>query len=125
MPKNKFFVAAFNHLLAFPNTNTYRRFEEEGRLISPKWWLEKNYTYGTISYNPKLLTTDELRELCREYKTKFFTFKSIFKRWIALLKRNKNIMLHFVFWYMNILLHFEVDKRIGIPVGHNLDEEYK
>ena len=123
--KHKFFVAAFNHLLAFPNTNTYKRFEEEKRLISPKWWLEDNYTYGTISYEPKLLTADELRELCREYKKKFFKIGFIFKRWFALVKRNKNPMLHFVYWYMNMLLHFEVDKRIGIPVGHNLDEEYK
>ena len=34
-------------------------------------------------------------------------------------------MLHLVYWYMNILLHFEVDKRIGIPVGHNLDQVKK
>ncbi|MEE3343226.1 MAG: radical SAM protein [Bacilli bacterium] len=123
--KHKFFVAAFNHLLAFPNTNTYKRFEEEKRLISPKWWLEDNYTYGTISYQPKLVTAHELKELCREYKKKFFTIGFIFKRWIALIKRNKNPIIHVIYWYMNILLHFEVDKRIGIPIGKNLDEKIK
>ena len=34
--KHKFFVSAFNHLLAFPNTNTYRRFEEEKRLMEER-----------------------------------------------------------------------------------------
>jgi radical SAM superfamily enzyme YgiQ (UPF0313 family) len=120
-----FYVAAFNHLLAFPNTETYKRFEQEGRLLSPRWWLEDNYRYGTISFRPARLSPDELSALCAKYKHKFYTFRSILKRLPALCARTKNIKLHAAYWFINILFHFEVDKRLGIPLGKFLDEAKK
>ena len=120
-----FFVVAFNHLLAFPNTPTYARLAEQGRLISPKWWMEPAYHYGTISFSPGRVTPDGLTELCREYKRKYYTFGSILRRVPALLSRTRSPMLHIAYWYINVLFHFEVDKRLGIPVGHNLDEARK
>jgi len=120
--RHRFFVTAFNHLLAFPNTETYKRFEEEGRLLSPRWWLENDYRYGTISFNPARITPDELSSLCGKYKHKFYTFRSILHRLPALWKRTRNPKLHAAYWFINILFHFEVDKRLGIPLGKNLDE---
>jgi len=120
--RHRFFVAAFNHLLAFPNTTTYNRFEQEGRLLSPRWWLEDDYRYGTISFHPARVTPDELRVLCGKYKHRFYTFCSILRRVPALWARTKNIKLHAVYWAINVLFHFEVDKRLGIPLGKNLDE---
>ncbi len=123
--KHQFFVVAFNHLLAFPNTDTYNQFKKDGRLISDKWWLQEGYTFGTISFIPKLLSPEQLRFYCKEYKKKFFKFGSIFKRGFTLLKRTRNPMIIFAYWFINILFHFEVDKRAGIPVGENLEEELK
>jgi len=120
--RHRFFVTAFNHLLAFPNTATYSRFEQEGRLVSPRWWLEDDYRYGTISFRPARVTPDELSALCRKYKYKFYTLRSILRRVPALLVRTKNLKLHAAYWFINILFHFEVDKRLGIPLGKNLDE---
>lgn len=123
--KHQFFITAFNHLLAFPNTKTYEEFKESGRLISDKWWLQEGYTFGTISFKPKQLTPEQLKDYCKIYKKKFFKFRSIFKRGRTLFKRTKNFMINFMFWGMNILFHFEVDKRSGIPVGENLEENKK
>ena len=123
--KHQFFVTAFNHLLAFPNTKTYDRFQSEGRLYHDKWWLENGYTFGTISFRPKLMTDKQLAYYCKEYKKKYYTFQSIFRRGITLFQRNKNPIINLIYWYQNILFHFEVDKRYGIPVGCNLDEEKK
>ena len=123
--RHRFFVTAFNHLLAFPNTETYGRFEREGRLLSHRWWLEGGYTYGTISFSPALVTPERLSALCREYKRRFYTFPSILRRAPALLGRTKNPMMHFAYWFINTLFHFEVDKRLGIPLGENLDEAGK
>jgi hypothetical protein len=39
--------------------------------------------------------------------------------------RTKNLKLHAVYWFINIRFHFEVDKRLGIPLGKNLDEVKK
>lgn len=123
--RHRFFVTAFNHLLAFPNTETYNRIERDGRLLSPKWWLENGYSYGTISFKPARIAPEELSALCGKYKHKFYRFGSIFRRLPALWSRTKNPMLHIAYWYINILFHFEVDKRLGIPVGENLDEVKK
>lgn len=123
--KHQFYITAFNHLLAFPNTETYERFKREGRLHNERWWLSEGYTFGTISFKPKLISDQELKRLCKLYKTKFFTFGSIFKRGITLFKRTKNPLINLIFWQMNILFHFEVDKRAGIPIGENLDERKK
>ena len=123
--RHRFFVTAFNHLLAFPNTETYNRFEREGRLLSPRWWLEDDYRYGTISFRPALIAPDELSALCGKYKHKFYAFRSIFRRVPALWARTKNIKLHVAYWFINILFYFEVDKRLGIPLGKNLDEVKK
>ena len=119
--KHEFFVIAFNHLLTFPNTETYNRFKKKNRLICDKWWLQEGYTFGTISFVPKLVTADELSGLCRKYKKEFFRFGSIFKRGMVCFKRTKNPLINFAYWFINILFHFEVDKRIGIPVGENMD----
>lgn len=123
--KHEFFVIAFNHLLTFPNTPTYKEFQEQGRLICDKWWLQDGYTFGTISFVPKQVTAEELRALCRKYKKKFFKFGSIFSRGFTCFKRTKKPLINFAYWYINILFHFEVDKRIGIPVGENLEETRK
>lgn len=123
--KHQFFITAFNHLLAFPNTKTYMDFRDSGRLLTDKWWLQEGYTFGTISFSPTHMTPEALRNYCKVYKKKFFTFRSIFKRGITLFKRTKNFMINFAFWFMNILFHFEVDKRSGIPVGENLEEAKK
>lgn len=123
--RHQFFVTAYNHLLAFPGTDTYRRFETDNRLVHKQWWLQDGYTFGTISYEPKLLSAKELSELCKNYKTKFFTFRSIIKRAATLRERTKRGYITFAYWVTNLLLHFEVDKRYGIPVGENLDEVHK
>jgi len=64
--KHKFYVVAYNHLLAFPNTKTYQYFESEQRLLNKKWWLADGYTFGNISYRPNLVSNEELQNLCME-----------------------------------------------------------
>lgn len=123
--KHAFFITAFNHLLAFPGTETYRQFEQEGRLLSDKWWLEEGYTFGTISFKPRQLTPEQLRALCKAYKKKFFNFRSIWRRGLILHQRTKKRKVRLVYWLMNLLFHFEVDKRFGIPLGGHLDESRK
>lgn len=123
--RHQFFVAAFNHLLAFPGTETFDRYRREGRLFDDHWWLRDDYTFGTISFSPKRITDNELRQLCRLYKKKYYTLPSIVKRGLTLWLRTQKPLIHLVYWYQNILFHFEVDKRYGIPVGMNLDEPKK
>lgn len=123
--KHQFFVVAFNHLLIFPNTKTYESFKADGRLISEKWWLEKGYTFGTVTFNPKQMTSDHLRACCKDYRKKYFRFGSIWRRGGTMHKRSKGFLINFAYWAINIIFHFEIDKRFGIPIGENLEEKKK
>ena len=123
--KHQFFVAAYNHLLAFPGTETYERIHREGRLIYPKWWMEDEYCYGMIPYRPKLLDAAQIGQLCKRYKKEFFKLSSIFIRSKALKKRTNRRFISFTFWVANLMLFMEVDKRFGIQLGGYLDEKKK
>ena len=123
--RHRFFVIAFNHLLIFPITKTYESFKAENRLISEQWWLQSGYTFGTITFTPKQLTPEQLRDLCKKYKKEFFRFGSIFRRGWTMLRRARGLRINFAYWFINILFHFEVDKRSGIPIGENLEESKK
>ena len=123
--KHQFFVVAFNHLLIFPNTRTYASFKADDRLLSEQWWLQSGYTFGTVTFNPKQITSEHLRACCKGYRTQYFSFKSIFKRGRTMHKRSKGFLINFAYWAINIIFHFEIDKRFGIPIGENLEEKKK
>ena len=123
--KHQFFVVAFNHLLIFPNTKTYESFKADGRLISERWWLENGYTFGTVTFNPKQITSEHLRACCKSYRKQYFSFGSILKRGRTMRKRSKGFLINFAYWVTNIMFHFEIDKRFGIPIGENLEEKKK
>lgn len=123
--KHEFFVVAFNHLLIFPSTKTYEHFKSEDRLISENWWLQEGYTFGTVTFTPKQMTPEELRGYCKQYRKEYFSFPSIWKRGRTMLRRSRRGLMNLAYWIINILFHFEIDKRSGIPVGDNLEEEKK
>lgn len=123
--KHQFFVAAFNHLLIFPGTKTYQSFKSDNRLVSEQWWLQDGYTFGTVTFTPKQITPEDLRRYCKEYKNDFFRFGSIWKRGMTLRKRTRGFWINFAYWVINIIFHFEVDRRVGIPIGENLEEKKK
>lgn len=121
--KHQFFVVAFNHLLIFPSTKTYEVFKTDNRLISERWWLEEGYTFGTITFTPKQLSPEQLRMFCKQYKKTFFKFRSIFRRGATMFSRSHRPLINLAYWVINVLFHFEVDRRAGIPIGDNLEEK--
>ena len=40
-------------------------------------------------------------------------------------KRSKGFLINFAYWAINMIFHFEIDKRFGIPIGENLEEKKK
>ena len=123
--KHQFFVIALNHLLIFPSTKTYESFKADNRLIAEQWWLQEGYTFGTVTFNPKQMTPEELRKYCRDYRKEYFKFSSIFKRGCTLFKRTKGFLINLAYWVMNVTFHFEIDRRVGIPIGDNLEDDDK
>lgn len=119
--KHNFYTAAFNHLLPFPNTPLYDRLKAENRLIYDKWWLAENYNYGELAFNPKLLSAEELSRLCRNARKEFSSPKTVLSRGFASLGRTSPLMWG-LFWGMNLRLGDEIDQKMNVPIGENLDE---
>lgn len=73
-------IANFNPLTPTPGTPLYDRLLREGRMISPKWWLDPNYRYGAPIFVPKAMSPEEFAQKCFEAKQSFYSWTSIAKR---------------------------------------------
>ena len=120
--RSGFFLAAFNHLLPIPGTPLYRRLRSEGALICDPWWLSGQYRYGDLAFNPRSMKPRGVSEACRAARAAFYTMPSMLRRSFAALRRSRNLALFFYFWYVNLRLGREVEEKMGLPLGMNLDE---
>jgi len=73
-------IANFNPLTPTPGSPLYERLHQEGRLLSPRWWLDPNYRYGDPIFVPKSMSPEEFAEKCFEAKRAFYSWKSIAHR---------------------------------------------
>lgn len=119
--KHKFYTAAFNHLLPFPNTALYERLKSDNRLIYDKWWLEEGYNYGELAFYPKSISPEKLSLLCRNARKELSSPKTVLSRGFASLGRTSPLMWG-LFWAMNLRLGEEIDEKMNVPIGENLDE---
>lgn len=119
--KHKFYTAAFNHLLPFPGTSLYEYLKKEKRLLVEKWWLQEDYNYGELAFKPKNMSPERLRDLCRDARKEFSSGKNILRRGLSTMRRTSPL-LWFLFWGMNLSIGKEVDEKMNVPIGRNLDE---
>lgn len=114
-------IAAFNHLLPFPNTPLYHDLKRQGRLINDPWWLQADYYFGEIPFIPKHMSPERLHEECIRARERFYSVSSIFRRMFV-----ENFRGTFATWrqpYMvgllNYLLRREIREKDGLPLGND------
>jgi radical SAM superfamily enzyme YgiQ (UPF0313 family) len=73
-------IANFNPLTPTPGSALYKRLMAEGRMLSPKWWLDPNYRYGDPIFVPRGMTPEQLARGCFDAKKTFYSWPSIGKR---------------------------------------------
>ena len=115
--RNKFFFAAFNHLVPFPGTDVYDRLKAEGRLLSEKWWLDPAFTFGDVVFRPKRMSPEELSGLCQEHRLKFYSPLSILRRFLDFGCNAHGLTKAMVFLASNFGQEREVVRRRGLPWG--------
>jgi radical SAM superfamily enzyme YgiQ (UPF0313 family) len=119
---HQLFLAAFNHLIPFPGTPLYRRLEQEGRLLKPRWWLAPDSRVGEVVFRPKQLDPAELEELCLAARRQFYGWSSIGQRlWDRRANARSWAMLG-VYMALNVGAHFDIDRRQGLRLGVGLSE---
>jgi radical SAM superfamily enzyme YgiQ (UPF0313 family) len=73
-------IANFNPLTPTPSSALYDRLLAEGRLLSPKWWLDPNYRYGDAIFEPRGMRPHELTDGVFEARRRFYSWRSIGSR---------------------------------------------
>ena len=114
--RHRFYMAAFNHLTPFPGTPLYERLEQEGRLLYDPWWLDPGYSYNKIPFRPQLLEPEELQRLCLDARAKFYSIKSMARRFIDPVNRSNAFMAR-NFPLINLMMRREVHQRDDLPLG--------
>lgn len=114
---NKFFFAAFNHLVPFPGTKVYRRLQREGRLLSETWWLDPDFRFGDVAFRPKNMTAQKLTELCNAYRLKFYSLPSMLRRGWDFACNAHGWYKALMFFVSNCTQEREVSRRRGLPWG--------
>ncbi len=114
--QQKFYIAAFNHLMPFPGTELYARLEREKRLRFEKWWLDDGYRFNMIPFQPQQMSPEELQKNCLEARRKFFSFRSALRRSFDTVNSSPPHLWP-LFFAINRLFNKEVGQRNLFPLG--------
>jgi radical SAM superfamily enzyme YgiQ (UPF0313 family) len=113
---NGLYLCGFNHLTPIPGTPLYTRLEQEGRLRYKKWWLDNDYSYNKLPFNPKKMTAEAVREHCLRARRKFYSIPNVLRRSMHPVNRSDFFMWR-NFFPLNLMHRYEVDKRDHFPLG--------
>ena len=114
--QQKFYLAAFNHLIPFPGTPFYRRMEEEQRLRYEKWWLDDAYRFNMVPYRPKNMSPEQLQAGCLATRRKYFNLRHVLQRSFDPVNSSP-LTLWPAFFAINGIFHKEVEQRNLFPLG--------
>jgi len=112
----KFYLAAFNHLMPFPGTPFYQRMQRENRLRYDKWWLDDAYRFNQIPFQPKNMSPEQLQAGCLNLRRKYFNIRNVFYRSFDPVN-SYPLPLWPAFFGINSIFHKEVEQRNFFPLG--------
>lgn len=113
------FMAAFNHLMPFPGTPLYHQFVQEGRMKNNKWWLDPDFRFGEVPFNPKQMTAQQLHDQCIKARHTFYDYSAIASRGFSNIVGNCGSLEKAAgFLYINYLLRREIGEKDGLPLGN-------
>lgn len=115
--QNKFFMGAFNHLVPFPGTKLYEQLRLQGRMRYEQWWLNPNFRFGEIPFQPENMTWQELKSIAIECRRSFYSVPSILRRFWNPSVTLRSPRIAATYFFLNFLLRQEILKRQGFPLG--------
>src|SRR5262245_12042064 len=96
-------MANFAMLCPYPGTALYRRLEAEGRLTDTRWWLREYHEEDGPHFLPKGLTREQLRAGWSRAASRFFSYRSMWRRWEV--PRRSSWSQRVGFWPLNVMQH--------------------
>ena len=119
--RQKFFMAAFNHLVPFPGTPVYSRLQQQGRLQFDRWWLSPDYRFGDVAFKPRHMTAEELARRCYEARNEFYRLGSVMSRATDRRTNCADMRAAISYFWVNLFSGREARKRQGLPLGDGMD----
>ncbi len=120
--KQRFFLAAFNHLVPFPGTPLYRRLKDAGRIKCDPWWLSNQYHFGDVAFEPATMSAEELAQKCYEARQTFYKFGSIMHRACDLRANCSDMLTAARYFWLNMFSGREMRKRQNLPLGEGFND---
>lgn len=103
--KNKFTLAFFHVLMPYPGTEIYQQFKNEDRLLyDGHWWNHPDYRYNHATFQPKLMSPEQLSEATIKANKDFYSILSIAHRMFDSKTNMRNIFNFLVYSRFNYVL---------------------
>lgn len=113
----RFFAVLFNLLTPYPGTELYKQFLSDGRLTRPQWWLDPDYTYGSVVFKPQNISAHELEQGRLHLYREFYSPSSMLKRLWEPRANIQDLWHAFTFLTMNLPANKEEQMRFGRALG--------
>ena len=120
--EQKFYMAAFNHLVPFPGTPLYDRLKAENRLLRDPWWLDEDYRFGDVAFEPRGMSAEELSRRCFEARNTFYRLSSVLQRARDRKANCRCFRDTLDYFWLNLFSGREMRKRQGLPLGDGFEE---
>lgn len=121
--RQKFYMAAFNHLVPFPGTPLYHRLKQDNRLRTDPWWLDPNYRFGDVAFHPRNMSADELAQRCFAARSEFYRLSSVLYRARDLKSNCQDIRSSATYFWLNLFSAREMRRRQGLPLGDGFEDD--
>jgi radical SAM superfamily enzyme YgiQ (UPF0313 family) len=118
--QQRFFAVLFNLLMPYPGTRLYAEMSAEGRLTRPNWWVDPEYTYGSVVFKPKNISAERLAEKRIEMYHRFYDTCSTLWRMLDQRVNSHNLWRLLVFMSLNLSANQQEARRFGKPLGGEL-----
>jgi radical SAM superfamily enzyme YgiQ (UPF0313 family) len=115
--RQKLFAALFNLLTPYPGTDLYQEFLAAGRLRQPRWWLDPDYTYGSMVFEPRRISAEEIERQRMNMYRQFYGPRSLARRLWDPRANAHDIWKAFTFLSMNLPANREEQMRFGRALG--------
>lgn len=115
--QQRFFAVLFNPLMPYPGTRLYSELLEQGRLTRPKWWIDPEYTYGSVVFEPENINAAKLAEKRIEMYQRFYGARSILWRMLDSQANTHNFWRLLTFLSLNLPANSQEARRFGKPLG--------
>lgn len=119
----RFTMAAFNHLVPFPGTPLYARLKSEGRLIHDPWWLNPEFKFGDVAFEPKGMSAEQLASKCFAARQDFYRWGSVVRRAWDFKSNCRDVRSTAIYWWANLFSGRQMRARQGLPLGQGFNDE--